>query len=158
MAISRDLVFHLHLIVSWTLVGLIWTIQIVHYPAFAFIDPEVFTEFQAFHMRSITCVVMPLMLAELALSFLDARSRSFKGIPLVAFGIVVCIWLSTFFWQMPIHQHLLRGKDLEKIGDLVGSNTLRTALWSMKAILLSVFAIQIHTQTPSVESTALQSN
>ena len=58
-----------NLAVSWALVGLIWTIQLVHYPSFSFVAEDHFLEFHRHHTRSITWVVMPLMLVELALAF-----------------------------------------------------------------------------------------
>ena len=52
--------------ISFSLVGLIWTIQVVHYPSFSYVDNDHYIDFQHFHMRAITYIVMPLMLFELA--------------------------------------------------------------------------------------------
>ena len=46
------------------LVGLIWTIQWVHYPLFSKVGNETFVEYQARHMSRIGSVVGPLMLVE----------------------------------------------------------------------------------------------
>ncbi|NIP85737.1 MAG: hypothetical protein GTO03_09310, partial [Planctomycetales bacterium] len=46
--------------------GLIWFVQIVHYPLFAAVGEGEFPAFERKHQRLTTCVVAPLMLAELA--------------------------------------------------------------------------------------------
>ena len=50
--------------VSPALTGLIWTVQLVHYPAFRYIAEKRFTEFGAIHQRRIRLVVGPLMRIE----------------------------------------------------------------------------------------------
>ena len=63
-----DLLFFLNVISAFLLTGVIWTIQIVHYPSFHYIDKLSFTNFHHFHERRISIIVMPLMLIELTTS------------------------------------------------------------------------------------------
>ena len=68
-----------HLIFTSIMTGVIWVIQIVHYPSFHFIEKELYTAFQKFHMNKISIIVMPIMLAELItgiMLFLDKSSKS----------------------------------------------------------------------------------
>ena len=46
------------------LTGLIWTIQIVHYPLFEQVGEDRFVRYHERHMRRITWVAGPLMLIE----------------------------------------------------------------------------------------------
>ena len=46
--------------VTWALVGLIWTIQLAHYPLLAGIAADRYPRWQRLHMRRITAVVAPL--------------------------------------------------------------------------------------------------
>ena len=48
------------------LVGLIWTIQLVHYPLFDGVGAEGFAAYERRHAAAITWLVAPLMLGELA--------------------------------------------------------------------------------------------
>ena len=57
--------FVIHLACSCALVGLIWTMQVVHYPLLKQVGPEEFVAYHARHMALITWLVGPLMLAEL---------------------------------------------------------------------------------------------
>ena len=68
-----------HLIFTSIMTGVIWVIQIVHYPSFHFIEKEFYTAFQKFHMNKISIIVIPIMLAELItgmMLFLDKSSKS----------------------------------------------------------------------------------
>jgi hypothetical protein len=60
----------------------------------------------------------------------------------VAFGFVVIIWLSTFLLQVPIHKKLRSGKEDSHIKRLVATNWIRTIAWSLKAVWVTVAAVQ----------------
>ena len=128
-----------HLLTSWALFGLIWTIQLSHYPAFQFICEKDFSAFHQHHTSSITLVVMPLMLLELGMVGWQAYQSSWNWIWVITLLLVVAIWASTFFIQIPLHGKLEAGKDLEVIKELVKTNWIRTILWSIKAIWVSCF-------------------
>lgn len=125
----------INLCISWALFGLIWVIQLVHYPTFEFVDSTNFLAFHQHHTKTITLIVMPLMLGELGLSiyFVKQQSSIYLG-PLILVGL---IWLSTFFIQVPIHHTLGAGKDSFLIQKLVNTNWIRTILWTIKAVWVS---------------------
>ena len=123
--------------VSWALVGLIWTIQLVHYPAFAFIGKDQFLTFHQHHTRNITYVVMPLMLVELALAGYLAYQYNWQWQWMSLLIIVLLLWALTFFFAIPLHNQLGNGKNQELIRRLVHVNWPRTILWTIKAVSLS---------------------
>jgi hypothetical protein len=131
-----DLLFFLNVISAFLLTGVIWTIQIVHYPSFHYIDKLSFTNFHHFHERRISIIVMPLMLIELSTStvlYINNMSSIVFALNLL---IVVLIWCSTFFIQVPIHSILYQKKDKKLIEKLVNTNWIRTFLWSMRMLLI----------------------
>lgn len=107
---------------------LIWIIQVLHYPSFRFIAKEQFIQFEEFHTRRISYIVIPLMLLEIIFLFLNFR--------LLLFFIVGLIWLSTFLLQVPCHRKLSKGFDLNVIEKLIMTNWTRTSLWSLKLVIL----------------------
>ena len=131
-----DFLFFLNVISAFFLTGVIWTIQIVHYPSFHYIDKLSFVNFHQFHERRISIIVMPLMILELissvALYFNDMSNHTF----LLNLIIVGLIWCSTFFIQVPIHNILSTKKDNMMIEKLVNTNWIRTFLWSMRMLLI----------------------
>jgi hypothetical protein len=123
---------------SLAMTGLIWCIQVVHYPLFAAVAPEAFPRYEAEHARLITLVVGPLMLVELAASLWIAAARP-AGVPAwmawLGVGLVAAIWLSTAAIQVPCHSRLAAGFDAEVHARLVSSNWIRTVAWTARGVL-----------------------
>ena len=114
------------------MIGIIWFVQVVHYPLFARVEPGSFVTYEREHTRRTTWIVAPLMIVEAvvasALLLLDAG-------PATALGalLLVGIWASTFFVQVPCHRVLERGWSASAHTRLVRSNWLRTALWTARS-------------------------
>ncbi|MFT7616681.1 MAG: putative membrane protein [Planctomycetota bacterium] len=142
-----QLVFLLHCGTTLYLTGLIWTIQLVHYPTFRWVDPERFVEFEEFHTRAMCWVVIPAMVIELitgiALVWIVPRVDVSFWTPFVYANLilVVLVWLSTFFLSVPLHETLSQQRDAAKIDKLVKTNWLRTVFWTLKMLLL--FAVLV---------------
>ena len=132
----------LHLATSWALLGLIWTIQLSHYPSFKFVEENQFLEFHQHHTKSITLIVMPLMLLELGLVFWQSYQTNWSSIWVVPLILVLMIWASTFFISVPLHEQLGNGKNLETIKKLVDTNWIRTILWSVKVGWVSFYFLK----------------
>jgi hypothetical protein len=131
-----SLLLTVHHAATWALVGLIWTIQLVHYPLFAQVGADAFQTYHQRHTRQITWVVAPLMLAELAtaagLILAGARDPWLLAslLPL-AFN-----WLSTWRVQIPLHQQLSTGFDAPAHHRLVATNLWRTSAWTLRGVCL----------------------
>lgn len=135
-------IFIAHAISAFCLIGLIWTIQLLHYPAFVFIDRQKFQDFAAFHQTRISLIVIPFMLTELVTALLLPWYRP-DFLPLWAAYtsaiFVALIWISTFTIQVPIHTKLSRKMDERLIQRLVSTNWIRTVAWSGRGLLLIWF-------------------
>ncbi len=121
------------------MVGLIWCIQIVHYPLFALVGKEGFTAYEAAHSNLITPVVGLPMLIELATAglLLFFRSPAIRlSEAIIGLLLVVVIWFSTMFLQVPQHGILSAGFDAAAHQFLVSSNWLRTIAWSLRGALV----------------------
>ena len=123
---------------SLALTGLIWCIQVVHYPLFAAVGREGFVRYEADHARLITLVVGPLMLVELAAALWLAAVRP-AGVPAwmawTGLALVAAIWISTAAIQVPCHARLAAGFDAEVHARLVSSNWIRTVGWTARGVL-----------------------
>jgi hypothetical protein len=128
--------------VSWGLFILIWLVQIIIYPGLARIPSDAFVKYHAWYVTRITMVVLPLMIGEIiiAIAWFFLQDNTFY--PDVAGGLVILVWCSTFTFQVPIHKDLQAGKDKSKIRRLVATNWIRTIAWSIKAVLVVVFAAE----------------
>ena len=128
--------------VSSALAGLIWTIQLVHYPLMAQVGVENFTVYHARHAGSITRLVAPLMIAEvfLALALVVRRPQEVPvGAAWLGLALVAACWLSTAFLQVPLHSRLAQAFDVEAHRRLVSTNWLRTIAWTGRVLVLFVW-------------------
>ncbi|MEL6405377.1 MAG: hypothetical protein AAFR81_13495 [Chloroflexota bacterium] len=132
-------VFLVHVLVTWALVGLIWTIQQVHYPLFARVGESVFPAYERAHTTRILVLVFPLMTIELGTAFWLAI-RPPAGIPAwwlwIGLVLVGIIWLATAFVHVPQHARLSGGFDADVHAALVTTNWLRTIIWSVRGVFV----------------------
>lgn len=122
-----------------SLTGIIWLIQIVHYPLFGYVGEEKYRLFHVAHMNQIAFVVAPLMIVEAvsaALLVFYPPQNSDLRLAWIGIGLVAAIWLSTFFLQVPLHEKLAQGFDAAAHRSLVVTNWIRTAAWSLRAALI----------------------
>ncbi|MEM1328527.1 MAG: hypothetical protein AAGI23_21405 [Bacteroidota bacterium] len=120
---------------TFFMTGLIWLVQVVHYPLMADVGIDFFVDYEAKHTRSITFVVLPIMLIELGTAaLLVVMPSDFSKVWLiVAFGLLLLIWASTFFLQVPLHGELSQKFDAANHQKLVSTNWIRTLLWSARS-------------------------
>ena len=126
-----------HLLCSIGMFGVIWIVQLVHYPLFDRVDRDDYVSFQRAHEARISFVVLPLMLGELVtgIFLVTAATAESRTIWLIGIGLVGVAWLSTFLLSVPSHQTLGTGFDPEAHSKLVSTNWIRTFAWSAHAIL-----------------------
>ena len=137
-----DLVIFLaNLAATWFMCGLIWFVQVVHYPAFCDVGGAGFAAYHARHTRQTTLIVLgPMIVEGITAVMLAARptpwlppAGAWSGLVLVA-----VIWASTFTLQVPMHRLLGGGFDEAPHRRLCRTNWIRTSAWSARAILLLI--------------------
>lgn len=125
----------IHAAATLAMMGLIWFVQIVHYPLFELASESRFQRFAAQYQRRTSYVVVPLMIAEAvtALTLLVASPPGLSRAPLwLGLLLLAVIWLSTGLFQIPLHRRLTNGRDVAAIRRLVTSNWLRTVAWTAR--------------------------
>ena len=138
------LVLFVHLIFTSVMTGVIWVIQIVHYPSFHFVEKELYTAFQKFHMNRISIIVIPIMLSELITGLLLLLDKSSKSSLLItSFVILILIWAITGVFFSKAHNKLIIGYQELVVNQLVVMNWVRTLLWTLRLLLL-IFFIHLH--------------
>ena len=128
----------LHGAATLAMVGLIWFVQIVHYPLFAQVGREHFARYEWLHQARTAQVVGPLMLTEAmtaTLLLLSDLTPAARNLAWVGMALLVVIWLSTVFLQVPLHRQLAAGYDSQSAERLVRSNWLRTIAWTLRGFI-----------------------
>jgi hypothetical protein len=133
-----SLVLFLHAAATLYMTGLIWFVQVVHYPLFGAVRRESFADYEKKHTQLTGRVVTPPMLVELvtAVALVFRRPAALPAVWVwIGLALLVAIWLSTAFLQVPAHRRLLEGFDADVHRRLVRSNWLRTAAWTARGML-----------------------
>ena len=128
----------LQLVSTLPMAGLIWFVQVVHYPLFKLANKQ---SFAAIHATRTTYVVAPLMLVELASSLALLRPQwrtnaSSTGEACGGAALVCAIWLSTALVQVPLHNRLQARHSMRDAQQLIATNWVRTVAWTLRAALV----------------------
>ena len=145
-AMSFPLLFILQLSSTLYMVGLIWFVQLVHYPLHGSVGAETFALYQQRHMQWTSYAVGPPMLIEAATTlwlFLSPPTQ----LPSWAFNIgallLAVVWLSTALLQVPAHNQLLQQFNTHAHHTLVSSNWVRTLAWTARGGLVLWLTFQL---------------
>ena len=130
----------LHALASIFMTGLIWFVQVVHYPLMSRVGASSSAEYEQLHQKRTTWIVGPVMFVEgttaalLTLPVFRPATISL-WMPLLGCVTLLLIWCSTAFLQVPMHHRLSSGFDAAAHRTLVKTNWVRTILWSARALL-----------------------
>jgi len=134
------------LIATGFMTGLIWFVQLVHYPMMAGWPHDDFGQWELAHRDRTGPVVIPPMLAEGAAAawLLIRRPRTVSAwLTWLGAGLLAGIWASTFFLQVPCHLRLSTGWDDATHRFLVESNWIRTVLWTARLGVAAMMLWQV---------------
>jgi predicted outer membrane lipoprotein len=134
-----DIVLLFNLLSTWTMVGVIWFVQVVHYPLLVVVPVESAASVAVEHQRRTGWVVGAPMALEgvttLALLVLVPEGVVWfvpwlAGIPLaVALG-------ATIFLSVPRHERMAREPDAQVGKELVSTNWVRTIAWTLRGFIV----------------------
>ena len=136
-------VFLAHLASTLLMTGIIWFVQVVHYPLLAGVGAPGFAAYAGRHGRLTSWVVGPPMLVEAGTAALLVAAPPPWAPPAALWAgaaLLALVWLSTALVQVPGHDRLRAGWDEAAHRRLVAGNWARTALWSARALLVLALA------------------
>jgi hypothetical protein len=119
--------------------GVIWFVQVVHYPLMARVGTSSFPDYEAAHARLTGYVVIGPMLAELVCAVLlifRPPGTIPRSLLVAGAALVVVIWLSTFLLQVPQHDKLHHAFSAQAHSRLVSTNWIRTIAWTIRSVLV----------------------
>ena len=129
----------LQLASTLAMAGLIWLVQLVHYPLFDRVAVDRFVQFETDHSNWITWIVLPLMTVELGSAVwlaLGRRDDPDAWVWYVGLAAVVLLWGCTGLLSVPEHNRLMLGFDAAAHRRLVVTNWPRTVLWTLRSGLV----------------------
>lgn len=135
-----------HVVATTAMLGLIWFVQVVHYPLFAAVGTDRFVAYEHAHTARTAWVVGPFMAVEgLAAVAIVATADAELGLllPLTGLGLLAVVHASTVLLQVPAHRALSEAADPAVMQRLVASNWIRTTGWSVRAVLAMAMLLTV---------------
>jgi hypothetical protein len=126
--------------------GVIWVMQVVHYPLMRFVSGEQFARFETAHRVRISWVVGPLMLVEgvCVLAFVFAAPAGMPGWLPWAGAIAEAVAIgTTVLVSAPLHERLNAHFDPATLDRLIATNWIRTIAWSARAGLAIAMLVAV---------------
>jgi len=139
---AQNLVLQAQLFSTLFMTGLIWFVQVVHYPLLVRVGEAAFTNYARQHQYLTGWVVGPMMLVELLsamLLFFTTWQERFGSYFWTNLILLYFTWAVTFALLVPLHRRLTREYSPVLVKRLIMRNWLRTIIWSVRAILLVRF-------------------
>lgn len=131
--------FVLHFVVTCVMAGIMWFVQIVYYPNLAVVGRDSFVFYQQEHVRRVTVIAWTMLFLELISGIVLVCLRHAPWIwagLLVNIVLLLGIWWSTFFVQVPLHHLLEQGWDEAAHARLVRTNWFRTVVYTVRGAVI----------------------
>lgn len=123
------------LVSTLVMVGVIWFVQLVHYPLFNTVPRSGFNHYHQDHMARVPMVVGLPMVAE-AVSAIWLVVQPMPGIAreeaIIGAALLALIWGPTLIVLAPAHKRLDSGFDARSFAAVVRGNWIRTAAWTLR--------------------------
>ncbi len=126
--------------------GLIWFVQIVHYPLYNQIGSQSFATYEILHCRLTSYVVGPPMIVEALTAVLMLANRPPQVSAVESYlgaGLVFIIWIATALYSIPNHNTLSAGFAQTAYTQLCTLNWIRTICWTVRSVLLLSWVYRI---------------
>jgi hypothetical protein len=131
--------FKVQLFTSFYMMGIIWLVQIIHYPLFKLVGPENWSKYHSQHIKLTSMVIAgPMILELLSLAILFYLSPSYlnNNLMITSALLLIIIWVTTFFVSVPAHNQLAIKFNEKSWKKLVQTNWIRTISWTLKSFIL----------------------
>jgi hypothetical protein len=147
------MLLRLHLAATLFMTGVIWFVQVVHYPLLARVPPEAIPAYQAANVWTTASLVAVPMWIEGVTAVLLLWRRP-PGLPVnplrLGLALLAVIWLSTWQLELPRHEALRTAFDPATLRSLIDTNWVRTAAWTARSALALTLLCPLPPSVPSL--------
>ena len=136
----------LNFMATWAMVGVIWFVQLVHYPLLSIVPVENAASIAIVHQRRTGFVVGPPMAVEgvTTLFLLWSRPDDVSlWMPWIAAVFLAIALGCTVLLSVPRHERMVRQPDTKTGRELVLTNWPRTLAWSVRGVLTALMVSQV---------------
>ncbi|MFA6232803.1 MAG: hypothetical protein WC824_01275 [Bacteroidota bacterium] len=144
-----DVFFLVQVFCTFAMTGIIWFVQIVHYPLMRKVGKGRFVRYAQMHFILTAFVVGPLMLLEAAaviFGLLHATPWITDEAARLGAVLLLVIWVATFALHLPQQRKLEQEFEARAYRRLLFGNWVRCYAWSFRSIILVFNMLHAFTQ------------
>ncbi len=144
-----DVFFLVQVFCTFAMTGIIWFVQIVHYPLMRKVGKGRFSRYAQMHLVLTAFVVGPLMILEAAavvFSVLYSTPWITDESAMLGAILLLVIWIATFALHLPQHRKLMQEFEARAYRRMLFGNWVRCYAWSFRSILLVFSMLQAFTR------------
>ena len=132
-----DVVVVVQAVVTTLMVGMIWTVHLLHYELFPLVGVDAWDRYESAHVDRIGKILFgPWFIEGLCvLVLLLARPRRLRILALVSAFLMLFILIDTAAYSAPAHGELLESWDRGTYDELMTVNLIRAWLWTAKGVV-----------------------
>ena len=133
------------LIVTVLMVGMIWTVHVVHYDLFPLVGADAWDAYEHAHVDRIGKVLFGPWLIEgiCVLVLLFAHPMRLRVLALISAFLMLFILIDTAAFSAPAHGVLLDHWDQQTYDDLMVVNLIRALLWTAKGAVAVWMMVEV---------------
>lgn len=132
-------VFYFHFMLCIAVTAILWFMQVVHYPLFAFVDKTRWSEFTERKRRQTMMILYPLMAFEaltgITLILMASQSATYIFLALEV-GLLAVLHIYNFMYFNALVKKITGPEDSLNHQRCVKMHWIRTAGWSLRLVLL----------------------
>jgi uncharacterized membrane protein len=132
----------LHAILTLIFTGIIWFVQIVHYPLLKYVDN--IENYEKQHKKIVMIPAIIIMTLEtitgVLLLLYKPNNVSYLSV-YIGLILIAIIQYQTWFNQVPCHNKLSTGFSLESRDSLIKTNWIRTISYTLRSLLIGYMLI-----------------
>ena len=131
-------------VVTTLMVGMIWTVHVVHYDLFPLVGADAWDAYEHAHVDRIGKVLFGPWLIEglCVLVLLLAHPKRMRVLALVSAFLMLFILIDTVAFSAPAHGVLLDHWDQQTYDGLMTANLIRAWLWTAKGVVAVVMLVE----------------
>lgn len=132
-----DVVVVVQAVVTALMIGMIWTVHLLHYQLFPLVGAAAWDRYESAHVDRIGNILFGPWLVEglCVLVLLMARPRNLRVLAFVSAFLMLFILIDTAAFSAPAHGVLLDSWDRTTYDELMVVNLIRAWLWTAKGVV-----------------------
>lgn len=135
-----------NLISTLLIAGILWFVQLVHYPLFNEMPAKNMVNYGYYHMQKISGIINLLFIIDfitIVFLLLLVNSDLSATLMLINISIFLFIVILTRITFLPIYQQISKNPNSILITKLINLNWIRTLVWSLKVIFMLIIFFEI---------------